>query len=364
MAVLKVKFTKSKRDKLAQVLWILNWVSVVTGIILLSLGLFLKVEIAKRQELLSDRQLQVVPDMLIAVGLIACIINLLGGKICHDCVDTAKYLRWKLLMLPYTICTFFFTFCILVGALMCYNMRGQLESSLLAGLNDAIRYYKDTDTPGRCFLKRTVDVLQMQFQCCGSVDFRDWFQIQWISNRYLDMSHKEVVRLRSNVEGKYLVDAVPFSCCNPSSPRPCIQQQVTNSSAHFNYDYQREELNVWRRGCCQALMEYYSQILQSVGLTVLLIWLFEQLSVLTGVRYLQTAMDNVLRNGDLDSESDGWLLENSLAETARSNFNIIKNLGKCNRVDATDDDDPNIDVPRTSQGDAGNLPAKLIPATS
>lgn len=82
-------------------------------------------------------------------------------------------------------------------------------------------------------------------------------------------------RLRSNVEGKYLVDAVPFSCCNPSSPRPCIQHQVTNSSAHFNYDYQGEELNVWRRGCCQALMEYYSQILQSVGLTVLLIWLFE-----------------------------------------------------------------------------------------
>lgn len=88
-----------------------------------------------------------------------------------------------------------------------------------------------------------------------------------------------------------------------------------------------------------------------------------QLSVLTGVRYLQTAMDNVLRNGDPDSESDGWLLENSLAETARSNFNIIKNLGKCNQVDATDDD-PNIDVPSTAQGGAGNLPAKLIPATS
>lgn len=51
-------------------------------------------------------------------------------------------------------------------------------------------------------------------------------------------------------------------------------------------------------------------------------------------------MENVLRLGDPESESDGWILENSLAETARSNFNIIKNLGKCYQVD----DDPNINV--------------------
>lgn len=193
MAVLKVKFTKTNRDKLAQVLWILNWVSVVTGLILFSLGLFLKVEINKRWELMAERDLHYVPNMLIATGLIACGINFLGGKICYDCADTTKFLRWKLLMLPYVICTFFFTFCILVGALMCYSMLGELEEALDLGLREAMRYYKDTDTPGRCFLKRTVDLLQIQFQCCGNFGFRDWFQIQWISNRYLDMSHREVV---------------------------------------------------------------------------------------------------------------------------------------------------------------------------
>ncbi|KAI3364713.1 hypothetical protein L3Q82_011482 [Scortum barcoo] len=147
-------------------------------------------------------------------------------------------------------------------------------------------------------------------------------------------------RLRSNVEGKYLMDGVPFSCCSTFSPRPCIQQQVSNRSAHFNYNQQSQQLNLWKRGCRQALMEHYTGIMQSIGLTVLLIWLFELL-VLTGVRYLQTAMENVLRLGDPDSESDGWILENSLVETARSNFNIIKNLGKCYQVD----DDPNINVP-------------------
>lgn len=61
------------------------------------------------------------------------------------------------------------------------------------------------------------------------------------------------------------------------------------------------------------------------------------------MRYLQTAMENLLFLGDLDSESDGWILENSLTETARWNLSIIKNLGKCYQDD--DNEDPNINVP-------------------
>lgn len=84
-------------------------------------------------------------------------------------------------------------------------------------------------------------------------------------------------RLRNNVDGRYLMDSVPFSCCSTLSPRPCIQQQLSNSSAHFNYDQQSQQLNLWRRGCRQALMDHYTGIMQSIGLTVLLIWLFEVL---------------------------------------------------------------------------------------
>ncbi|CAL8392190.1 photoreceptor outer segment membrane glycoprotein 2 [Gadus morhua] len=351
MAVGKVTFTREERDQLAKVLWMLNWISVVTGVIIFSLGLFIKVEIQKQRDVMSDQDILYVPHMLIATGLVACCINFLGGKICYDCVDGAKFTRWKLVMLPYIVCTFCFTFCVLVGALLCYSMRSQLEDSLQLGLRGAMRYYKDTDTPGRCYLKRTLDLLQIQFECCGNAGYKDWFAVQWVSNRYLDMTSPRVLdRLRSNVEGKYLMDGVPFSCCNTFSPRPCIQHQLTNNSAHFSYRHQTDRLNLWTRGCRQVLLEHYTGILQSTGLIVLLIWLFELL-VLTGVRYLQTAMENLLLLGDLDSESDGWILENSLAETARWNLNVIKNLGKCYNVD--DDEDPNINVPRSqeSQGE-------------
>lgn len=33
---------------------------------------------------------------------------------------------------------------------------------------------------------------QMEFRCCGNNNYRDWFEVQWISNRYLDFSNDEV----------------------------------------------------------------------------------------------------------------------------------------------------------------------------
>ncbi|KAM4690770.1 photoreceptor outer segment membrane glycoprotein 2-like [Rhinophrynus dorsalis] len=362
MAVLRVKFTKTRRGKLAQILWILNWISVVTGLIIFSLGLFLKIEIKKRSELMVSGDIHTVPNMLIAVGTIACVINFFGGKICYDCSDANKFSRWKLFMLPYIICTFFFTFCVFAGAIMCYSMRNELESALYRGLKDALKFYKDTDIPGRCFLKSTIDLLQIEFRCCGNNGFRDWFEIQWISARYLDMGSRDVIdRFKSNVDGKYLLDGVPFSCCNPNSPRPCIQYQITNNTAHYNYDYLTEELNIWIRGCRGALLEYYDHLMQSIGLTVLLVWLFE-LSVLTGVRYLQTAMENVLILGDPESESDGWLLQNSCMETAKHNIEIIKNLGKANQIfTMAGKSDPNVDISTAEYG-PDNVPPSSIPS--
>lgn len=51
---------------------------------------------------------------------------------------------------------------------------------------------QDTDTPGRCFQKETIDRLQIEFQCCGNTNYRDWFEVQWVNNRYLDFTSKEV----------------------------------------------------------------------------------------------------------------------------------------------------------------------------
>uniref|UniRef100_A0A8C6YBY4 Photoreceptor outer segment membrane glycoprotein 2 n=1 Tax=Naja naja TaxID=35670 RepID=A0A8C6YBY4_NAJNA len=360
MAVLKVKFTKTKRDKLAQILWILNWFSVISGAVVFSLGLFLKIEIRKRKELIAKWDINSVPNTLISIGAIVCMINFFGGKICYDCTDANKFNRWKLIMLPYIVCTLCFTFCIFVGAIMCYTMRNELEESLYLGLGNAIKFYKDTDIPGRCFLKRTIDTLQIRFQCCGNNDFRDWFEIQWVSPRYLDMTSEDVLdRLKSNIDGKFLVDGVPFSCCNPNSPRPCIQYQLTNNTAHYSYEFMTEELNIWMKGCREALLDYYTDIMRSIGITTFVVWVFELL-VLLGVRYLQTSMRNLLLQADPLCDSDGWLFENSFVETAMWNINKIKHLGKGNQISSVLDNS-NMNV-CTANHNSENAPPKYIPA--
>ncbi|XP_052599946.1 peripherin-2 [Peromyscus californicus insignis] len=334
MALLKVKFDQKKRVKLAQGLWLMNWLSVLAGIILFSLGLFLKIELRKRSEVMNNSESHFVPNSLIGVGVLSCVFNSLAGKICYDALDPAKYAKWKPWLKSYLAVCVLFNALLFLVALCCFLLRGSLESTLAYGLKNGMKYYRDTDTPGRCFMKKTIDMLQIEFRCCGNNGFRDWFEIQWISNRYLDFSSKEVKdRIKSNVDGRYLVDGVPFSCCNPSSPRPCIQYQLTNNSAHYSYDHQTEELNLWLRGCRAALLNYYSSLMNSMGVVTLLVWLFE-VSITAGLRYLHTALESVSDPEDPECESEGWLLEKSVSETWKAFLESFKKLGKGNQVEA------------------------------
>lgn len=192
MAVMKLKFTQKKRVKLAQGLWLMNWFSVFAGIIVFAMGLYLKIELRKRSDLMDNVESHFVPNSLILVGLLSCGFNGLGGKICYDSLDPVKFGKWKPLLRLYLVACFFFNVFIFIIALFCILMRGSLDATLAKGLKSGMKYYRDTDTPGRCFMKKTIDMLQIEFKCCGNNGFRDWFEIQWISNRYLDFASKEV----------------------------------------------------------------------------------------------------------------------------------------------------------------------------
>ncbi|KAG9352002.1 hypothetical protein JZ751_023253 [Albula glossodonta] len=139
-------------------------------------------------------------------------------------------------------------------------------------------------------------------------------------------------RIKSNVDGRYLVDGVPFSCCNPASPRPCIQHRLTNNSAHYNYEYQTEELNIYIRGCRAALVSYYMGLMNSIGAGVLSIFMV-QASVLVSLRYLQTSMEAVAGQENTEIETEGYLLEKSLKETIKEYVDPVLKVLLINQVD-------------------------------
>ncbi|KAK3529596.1 hypothetical protein QTP70_032017 [Hemibagrus guttatus] len=333
MALWKVKFDLKKRVKLAQMLWLMYWLSIMAGVLVFSMGLFFKIELRKRSELMDNKESHFVPNLLIGVGLLTCGISAFGGKICYDSLDSSKFTKWKMIINPFLICCLLFNAILFFTALLCFTMRIPLQFTLAEGLKNGMKFYKDTDVPGRCYMKRTLDLMQIEFRCCGNNNYKDWFEIQWISNRYLDFSSKEVKdRISSNVDGQYLLDGVPFSCCNPSSPRPCIHYQITNNSAHYSYDHHSEELNIWTRGCREALVVYYGGLMNTIGVLVLLVTILE-VAVMVGLQYVNTSLSTLVNPEDPESESEGWILEKTFKETFTDIIDKMKAMGKGNQVE-------------------------------
>ena len=103
--------------------------------------------------------------------------------------------------------------------------------------------------------------------CLNDIELRS--SVSVCSNSPPPRSSVPPSRIRSNVDGRYLVDGVPFSCCNPGSPRPCLQYHLMDNNAHYNYEHQSEELNLYGRGCRQALVSYYMEMINTIGPGVL-----------------------------------------------------------------------------------------------
>uniref|UniRef100_A0A674NH35 Retinal outer segment membrane protein 1b n=1 Tax=Takifugu rubripes TaxID=31033 RepID=A0A674NH35_TAKRU len=303
MVLLKLKFTQQRRVRLAQGLWLLSWLAVVCGTFIFYGCSYLAL------------QIHVVPNILIMVGLASIGTNWFASRVCQDSLDASRFPRWKMLLMVWFAVAALLCYLLIIVVVLSYALQGHLEESLKVGLRNGIRFYKDTDVPGRCFQKETIDRLQMEFRCCGNNNFKDWFEVQWVNNRYLDFTSKEVKdRIRSNVDSRYLLDGVPFSCCNPASPRPCLQYHLTDNSAHYSYDYHAEELNLFTRGCREALIKYYMGLMNSTGPGVLSVILI-QMSVILSMRFLQTAVEGAMALENPEEDSEGYLLEKGVKET-------------------------------------------------
>lgn len=340
--------TWSDRRSLARVLVVLNWVSVATGVVLVCVGVYLWAELKRWEVVISEGLVWSVPVVLVWTGLGSCVVNLTGTQLCSGLdLDLTRFLRWKLVLAPYVGVSMLLTAGLLLATVLCVTASAGLDSTLEAGLSSAMTRYKDSDrNPG---LKTGLDLLQIHMSCCGKDRYQDWFRVQWVPDRYLDRTDPRVQeRLSSNVIGRFLSDSVPFSCCDPSSPWPCPQTHLRSSPAHhfLSLVQSSRSMGLWRRGCREALTAHYSMILNHIGLVAVTVWAFEMMVVL-GVRLLQTSMENLVRCGDPESDSEAWILEQSLCDTARHNLHIMKSLGKCYHVD----DDPNIDRPIRGLGD-------------
>ncbi|XP_059153744.1 tetraspanin-7-like [Physella acuta] len=142
---------------------VFNFIFWVTGIVILAIGIWTKVDLYKYLELSSIYQPEA-PYVLIGVGAVIVLIGSLG------CCCTIKGHS----LLLYMFCGFLFVVFVveLSAGIALLVYRGKLEKGFKDGLSEAIKRY---DVKGEGEITRALDELQAKLVCCGIQNYTDWF---------------------------------------------------------------------------------------------------------------------------------------------------------------------------------------------
>ncbi|XP_011718754.1 rod outer segment membrane protein 1 [Macaca nemestrina] len=318
--VLPLVLPLQPRIRLAQGLWLLSWLLVLAGGLILLCSGHLLVQLRHLGTFLAPScQFPALPQAALVAGAVALGTGLVGVGASRASLNAALYPPWRGVLGPMLVAGTAGGGGLLVIALgLALALPGSLDEALEEGLGTALAHYKDTEVPGHCQAKRLVDELQLRYQCCGCHGYKDWFGVQWVSSRYLDPSDQDVVdRIQSNVEGLYLTDGVPFSCCNPHSPRPCLQNRLSDSYAHPLFDPRQPNQNLWAQGCHEVLLEHLQDLAGTLGSMLAVTFLLQAL-VLLGLRYLQTALEGLGGVIDGEGETQGYLFPGGLKDMLKT----------------------------------------------
>ncbi|XP_004646801.1 rod outer segment membrane protein 1 [Octodon degus] len=318
--VLALPLPRGARVRLAQGLWLLSWLlALAGGLVLLSAAHLLAQLRTLGTFLTPSCSFPALPRTALLAGATALGMGFGGAGASRASLDTTRYSTWRAVLGPL----------LLVGALggggllgaalgLALALPAGLDTGLQEGLGSALAHYKDTEVPGHCHAKRLMDELQLRHRCCGRHGYKDWFGVQWVSSRYLDPSDQDTAdRIQSNVEGLYLTDGVPFSCCNPHSPRPCLQSHLSDPYAHPLFDPRQPNLNLWPQGCHEVLLDHLQGLAGTLG-SVLVFTFLLQVLVLLGLRYLQTALEGLGGVTDGEEDTQGYLLPGGLKDMLKT----------------------------------------------
>ncbi|XP_021570376.1 rod outer segment membrane protein 1 isoform X2 [Carlito syrichta] len=286
--VLPLVLPLQPRIRLAQGLWLLSWLlALVGGLTLLCSG-HLLVQLGHLGTFLAPScRFSALPQTALAASAVAVGTGLGGAGASRASLDAARYPPWRGVLGPMLVAGTVGGGGLLVLAMgLALVLPGGLDEGLEKGLATALAHYKDTEVPGHCNAKRLVDELQLS-------------------------------RIQSNVEGLYLTDGVPFSCCSPHSPRPCLQNQLSDPYAHPLFDPRQPNQNLWTRGCHTVLLEHLQDLASTLGSMLAATFLLQAL-VLVGLRYLQTALEGLGGVIDAEGETQGYLFPGGLKDMLKA----------------------------------------------
>ncbi|XP_066601446.1 uncharacterized protein [Prorops nasuta] len=172
------------------------------------------------------------------------------------------------------------------------------------GLTEAIGNYA-TDLSA----KARLDVLQIEFRCCGSDSYRDWFRVPWLrdSEDSIETLDRDSDNDRRGRKRDLVSNAdVPFSCCSTDVLTTCIHYDILKPNSNYNYNPE-SRLTIATAGCRSKVVGRAREVGYALiaFLTVLAIY---QIILSIFGRLLQTAYSNDFYIGPRKDEYRLWIL--------------------------------------------------------
>lgn len=197
MAFPNVTFTEDGRVKTAKVLGIIQWICIAPAILCLLTALYIQLVIADKISFIENYNGHALPGILVFTGAFSFLCHILCGKAFWANYKPEKREKWAKFLLPAVIVTLLIFVLELIAGILCVVHVGELEDSLESGILNAMKSYKNDLTT-----KEEMDMLQIEYACCGSRSYEDWFRISWVHPDYMSKQAKLLERYVSSPDRK------------------------------------------------------------------------------------------------------------------------------------------------------------------
>lgn len=220
--------------------------------------------------MISNGDGHILPSLQALPTLIFLILNITFVFLIFKLFNTDKQpkFNWILFILIIVdLAIIIITFVVIIYVLShSYSSHEELHN----GITKAMKNYS-----GNSAFKIKIDRLQIEFNCCGSKKYDEWYNITWYDTKLVKGKTKD------NSQGN-----TPFSCCSLTSIFPCIHHNIENTGKVYLYTPE-QNLSISTDGCYQKIRKKK----QSVGWQIvgnLFLMQLSQLALLICLRFLQT----------------------------------------------------------------------------
>lgn len=223
-------------------LTVFNFIFWISGIAVLALGIWAKVELYVYMEL-STVYYEHAPYILIGVGAVIVLFGSFGCCCTFKGHTVLLYMYGGFLVLVFVV--------ELSAGIAGFVYKNKLETGFKEGLGKALKDYNTNAEKQKAF-----DGLQHNLHCCGKDRYQDWFKTPW----------EEAQRPKNQSQ------VVPKSCCRVEESK-CKNFDLPDVKTNTTLD-------IYTKGCYSTITDFMQKNLALIGGVALGISFFQLLGAL------------------------------------------------------------------------------------